>query len=183
MISHISDYFANNYADVSKYTKVCGGLCGIAAAEMAIRTISDLNNIVTGRDGDTEKHNYNLSPNLGGAIFYGLCAANVLPHTALIGSAIFTIYSAAKYWSCREAERSEHMYVSSILIAAPVDALITKIAWPILRDIAWPIVRTAGEIMGSILKSIPIPNHPIWALVGLLGVAIILGKVVYPRFR
>ena len=168
--STISNYVSTNYA--SKFSLGSAIICGGAAIEMALNIFKDINDKAHKRPNAMK----NLSANLGGAIFYGLCAANVISGTAIVGAAIFTIYSLVK---CNDADT----YLSSRLIGKSIRYIYTEIFSPVVHKIA----KIVGDILKpifngiySVLKQIHLPEHPIWYGVFLLGGAILAYKFAIP---
>ncbi len=69
--------------------------CGAAAVELALRTLASLTaskKIDNTPFAEGERSWYVIT-NLAGSIFYGLCAANIVTHSAVAGSILFTAYS------------------------------------------------------------------------------------------
>jgi len=179
MAQAISNLVATYGAWTVAGTVVCAG----AAIEMAIRTIADVGALLR-RGVDRQAVLKNLSADLGGAIFYGLCAVHILPSTAIIGAAIFTIYSIG-------ACDNQDAYYTSQLIGKPIQWLGDNVVMPVINKIVWPILKTIGEIIGNIidgigtimgncLRAITLPDNPIWLAVGALGAAVLVVKVVIP---
>ena len=82
----------------SYWTKCSSALCGIAVAEMGIRTIVDI----------TKSKKDDLSADLSGAIFFAIWASNIVPGFARGGGIIFIGYSRVAdtskndaYWSSK----------------------------------------------------------------------------------
>lgn len=160
----------------------CGALCAAPAIESALHAISNIGtllttkreNAVTFRGYPLDKKtdmSYELSKNLGTAIFYGLCAAEVIPYSTPIGATVFTVYTLVR-------GGDNDAYYTSQILKKPVTLLASGVAWPVVKataKIAGNILLTAAEMAGSILKNIPLPNHPIWVGVVLLGA----GGLVY----
>jgi len=149
---------------------------------MAIRTILDLGEIL--RRGRNGRALNNLSTDLGGAIFYRCCAVNILPGAAIIGVAIFTIYSIS---SCD----NQDAYFTSSVIGKPInwigDHVVVLIAFKIIAPVTLAVIEIVlrifsaiAEVIGNILKAIPLPESPIWIGVGCLGAAVLVVKVVLP---
>jgi len=68
-------------------------ICATASIEIAIKTIKAIPSLSNGEENAYE----NFAKNLGQAIFYAFCAANIVPYTPLIGGAIFTAHSIFTY--------------------------------------------------------------------------------------
>ncbi len=185
----ISSYLQLHY--ISKISVGFGLICCAAVAEMASQIFfKDLPGIIKNRDNhDPEtlkKHRYNLSVNLGGSIFYGLCALNYIPATAIIGASIFLIYSTVV---CKEKDA----YQTSKCLGNFIRICGKDIAWPVLKKIgsitidiltvAERVLSTVGRgighvftAIGKVLAYIPLPNHPIWLGAATMGVAIAIYK-------
>lgn len=157
-------------------------ICAGAAIEMAIRTIVDLGKII--QRGADDRVLKDLSADLGGMLFYGLCAVNIIPYAAIIGAAVFTIYSIS---SCE----NQDAYFASVFIGKPIKWFGDKVAMPFIEKVLWPVIQTIGEIAGKIIKGIgevmknildmiPLPENPVWIGVGAIGVAVLVVKVVLP---
>lgn len=157
-------------------------ICGTAALEMGVRTIVDLGKIIKG--GANDQVLKDLSADLGGTIFYGLCSVEVIPGAAIIGAAIFSAYSIS---SCENRDA----YLTSMLLGKPVRWFGDNVFVPGMEKIVWPIIKVIAEIvgqifngiaeiMGNILKAIPLPENPIWIGVGAIGAAVVVIKVVLP---
>jgi hypothetical protein len=169
-----------NYAHASATTIGFGIAGGFVAAEMAIRAVADMARIISSHDVDQDRNWDNFSANFGGAIFYGLCAANFIPGTPVIGAAIFAIYSLTK-------ELEEDDYLLTILLSRSVKVItdvIEKVSDGIYRAIIKPIsdclfkiLTKIAEIVVRILQAIPLPEHPIWIATGALVTAIVVVKV------
>lgn len=181
MINQIQDYIQDHYP--SKYTFAAGGICLAAAIEMAILVPFNIARISKGARPMFPTHEYQLSANLGGAIFYGLCGLNVIPRTAAIGAGIFTVYSLLEF------ERKE-AYLTSRAIGKTFKFIIETIVSPICEKILVPVLGRISQIgkklltlIGNILVKVPLPHHPVWIGVAILGVAIVIYKFVIPRFQ
>ena len=126
-----------------------GILLGAATTEMALRALSDLVTIAFKENSD--KNRYNLSANLGGFLFYGGCALNLVPGTRVIGAAIFTSYAIYNKYSGREE------YFTAKVIRVPVEKTVKAIntifktlwkyqhwTWYATGFVAFAILKTYG---------------------------------------
>lgn len=141
----------------------------IAVAEMAIRSVGDLMEYFKESNSEKIKDKAldNLSANLGGALFYGMCATNILPGSAVIGGAIFIIHSIL---SCT----NDDAYLSSKIIGKPVHFVVKDVLLPLIDKVASAVFNVLLKL-GDLLL-IPL-KHPIWAGVFLMGAAITTYKV------
>ena len=163
------------YATTSRYTKVAGTICAIAAAEMALRSVSDSFSLLRGDFGLAD----NFSANLGGAVLYGLCSANLLPATPLIGGISYLFYSVIE---CDYA----NSYTSSKIIGKPIKELFIRIIFPAIEDFLLPIMKKVSDVFLKVLSTLAgtiIPRHPVWIAVTLLVSAIFTAKVVLPAIK
>ena len=178
MLNIIKDYVHDNYP--SK-TAIAGGLvCAAAAIEMAVLASYNMSQINNVANGALESLKYNLSANLGGAIFYSLCALNIIPRTAALGAGIFTLYSLIIF-------QSEGAYLTSLLIGKTVKFISEEILVPICEHLLIPIIRRIGDVagrlialIGKLIVKMPLPKHPVWVGVLILGSAIAVYKFGIP---
>jgi hypothetical protein len=108
--------------------------CGIVSIDMAFQAIKQAFDLVRIRawegvevdhhvygdyDDDEETHNpieisiphdrvLNLAGNIQGALFYGACAANILPGAALFGAGLFIIHSQKTYTGILNHDHINH---------------------------------------------------------------------------
>jgi hypothetical protein len=184
---------------------------GIPAIEMAIRTIFDIGMMIEHRNDDDktiyERHAYNLTADLGGAFFYGLLAANVIPMSAVIGGLGFVGYSFVKYffypkqecyWTTRAIFEWPKWAVYSIpkWIIQNIFVPTCKKAWIYLAKPVWdyalqPLVDAIKEFanfafekiqrfftaFSMLLAKVPIRPHPIWRGVAVVVLAIVVYKL------
>lgn len=185
MINQVQNYINDHYP--SKYTLVAGGICLAAAIEMAILVPFDIMRISKTGLSVIEPYQYQLSDqlsaNLGGAIFYGLCGLNIIPRTAAIGAGIFSIYSILNFGN-------KDNYITSHVIGKTFSFILKEIVTPIFKHILEPIVQKILIVVsnllafiGNIFIKIPLTNHPVWLGVVILGAAIGVYKLVIPRFQ
>lgn len=92
-------------------------ICASVTVETGMRGIYDIFKLISlnfKNQKEKEHIKYSLCVNLGCALFYGFCTANVIPGTAILGALIFTIYS-----NCvNSSNKSLHdEYLTSKLIA------------------------------------------------------------------
>jgi hypothetical protein len=151
---------------------VSGAVCIPAALEMALRALKDLGSMLSPpqpsrlmgapqHDKDAVKRSF--SANLGGAVFYGLCATNLIPGTPIVGAVIFAAHSVLtdgknSYISWAVKELCQRTY-NHILVPA----------W---NEVIGPLVRRIYDVIVAILARISLPRHPIWYGVALLAAAI-----------
>lgn len=163
--SHSSSAAAFLGAHMAKHQVTVGaqlasGLCAATAVEMALRLAGNVGSMLSG--DSSEENSYEFSANLGGTLFYGLAAANIIPGSAAGALIIHSIYSVSVY--C--LYKPEQNYLSSRVIGGA----ITELA----RNVVWPIVKTISNVVGKVFSWIGdtlgliIPKSPIW-----LGVVIL----------
>lgn len=185
MLDKIKDYANNHYNKhfTTKTAVAAGIVCASAALEMAILATVNISQINSVSGYALETLKYNLSANLGGAIFYGLCSLNIIPHTAAIGAAIFSVYSVFNF-------EYNGSYLTSRIIGNTVKFISQEIVWPICEHVLFPIIEKIGKIaaelisfIGKLIVNMPLPKHPIWIPVIILGSAILIHQLVWPRLK
>lgn len=172
----VSNFFAANYRGVSNLGIGLGGITGIVAAEMAIRAVGNLMN----GQGAVDKDEF--SSNLAGALFYGLCATNYIPHTAVAGGVVFAVYSLGKWgaknnYICTEIFNRILKGINDYILKPLSDYVITPlfkdVLTPIWNNVVTPIVRGIANVAGAIFNLISLPTNPAWYGVAIIGVAAI----------
>lgn len=180
----VSNLFNNllppTYAAANKITVISGVGCAIVATEMALRALGDLKEMFSDKPKDTTS--YNFSANLGGAIFYGLCATNFIPFTPLIGLSTFVAYSIVTHHSTHFSLISAERYLCANLISKPVVFTAKEVVWPILNKLVLPALEKITTVVYNILRKIPLPRHPVWIGVALLVTGIAAIKLVPPMW-
>lgn len=172
-----------NYATASTATIVAGSFLALVTTEMAVRAIYDGYKMLTPEPGATDDQRERVwksfGANLGGTLFYGMLASNLLPGGPLIGAAIFTVYSAIKY------EEQDTYLITKIIgkISYAVCEAVGKIAvqvWNVVSGILqalceclFNVTRGFFECVYNIVSAIPLPKHPIWIGVAIVAIAII----------
>lgn len=181
MLDSIHEYVKTHYP--THMAKIGGLVCAAAAIEMAILIPSNISQIhhVAGDALDPLK--YALSANLGGAIFYGLCALNIVPKTAAIGSGIFTFYSLIHF-------QSEGTYYTSLAMGKGAEFVTQKMILPLCEHALFPAIRKLAEMakkliemIGTFVIKMPLPQHPAWIGVIVLGAAVVVYQFVLPYFQ
>ena len=171
-----SNFFTANYRGVSNLGVGLGGITGIVAAEMAIRAVG---NLMEGQ-GNVDKNEF--SNNLAGALFYGLCATNYIPHTAVAGGVVFAAYSLGKWggknnYVCTEifnrTLKGINDYILKPLGDYVITPLIDHVLTPIWNNVVTPTVKGIANIAGAIFNLISLPTNPAWYGVAILGAAAI----------
>lgn len=194
---NISDKFlsftntiTDSYSLRSLTYQCAGAACGIVAAEMAIRTVGDL----------IFHHNKSdLSADLAGTLFYGLCAANIVPYTPIIGTSIFVIYSFSKWnakdnYCCTKILNTtvETIYnIVKTVFKAFIDYLVIPvfkhivipicehIIIPLFNHVVVPLAKTIAQIFADIFQVVSLPKNPTWIGVAILVIAIGV-KIINP---
>lgn len=159
----------------SRFVLGCGALCGAAALEMTIRAVgalcmqTNLNINIYGQAPNRE----DLGKDVGGAIFYGLCALNVFPYAPVVGASVFVVYSIGSFY-CRAAD---DRYLLANIIGSTFDAvtvnLCSRVIMPICTHIILPLAEIIYNIVAPIFNLLPRMNHPVW-----LGVAAVVATAV-----
>lgn len=163
-----------------KFTLGSALLCAGVTVETSIRGVYDIFQLMAYKGEDAqekEKIKYNISANLGSALFYGLCAANVIPGSAVLGAAIFSTYSCC-VTNSQKTIKDE--YVLSKMIGQPCHWVVDIVVVPVCEKVIYPIVKTIGEVAYNIITSIPLPKHPIWIASAVLLSAIAVTKFALP---
>ena len=183
MINNISNYVSIHHAWNVTFGSAI--VCAAASAEMGIRAAIDVLKMMgTIEKKQNEDVSYNFSANLGGSLFYGLCAANIIPGTSIVGASIFSIYSVCVY----DPKKSvEDQYITTKIIGAGADLAKTLLNWtwnhivsPICEHIICPVLRKIFNVVTTILSYISLPKHPIWYALGALATAIVVAKFALP---
>ena len=157
----------------SRFSLGAGFVGGVAALEMFIRIFKDIKDC---RDGE-EMGPKNLSKDIGGTLFYGLLAANIVPYTAIAGASIFVIYSLLR----GDPKDYPDAYLTSKAIHKSVTTVFNfvkdHIISPIAEHVLWPLCKKIGEVIEfvfnnfvwpiasgivSLLSKIQLPKEPIW---------------------
>lgn len=162
------------YENTNRYTRLCGIICGMASAEMAIRAVGNAWNLYV--NGPTEALKYCFSANLGGAVFYGISALNPIPGVTSIAGTIFSFYSYL-HFKFQEKE----IYFISEVVGRAVNVIVETMSK--VFEIVEPILRTIADYSYKIIEMIPLHKHPVWAGVGILLTAIFIMKIVVPYIR
>ena len=175
-MSHLIQSLGSHYPSLA----VAGGaiLSGVAAIDMAQRAVRDL-----GRLQEAEGLQ-DFSANLGGALFYGICAANIVPYTAVLGAVGFSAYSLA-------FKNDRDMYATSKIwgnfLQTIIDYTFVPLADHVILPLCnWvndhvltPLARTIMDVAAAIFKVISLPQHPVWYGVAAL-VALAVTYTVFP---
>lgn len=132
-------------------------ICVIATTELALRALDYL--IHSESRPHTRLDSYNFSANLSGALFYGLCAANIISGTAVLGGIAFTIYSLFTSAS----HHRDDTYITSLAIRN-----IIKVPLIAVGHLACAVT----DITFNIVRNIHLPEHPSWYFTGALVAAV-----------
>lgn len=165
----------NGYTNANQATRFCGFINFAASAEMAYCAAKGI--LAAMKGPITENLQYNLSANLGGAIFYGLCAANPFPGGAALGATIYTIYSfcnPSAYFTAgiiNDTAHFIHDWMITPFNEKIFEPLGEHVIEPLIKKIAF-VFRTTFALM---LK-IPLPKHPVWIGIAILVAATCLYK-------
>jgi len=131
------------------------------ALEMALRIFKDLHTIATADDNKAAKTS--LSANIGGAAFYGLCALNLVPGTAIVGAAIFTAHALIL---------DDHTHLTSRVVKEIGTRAYNHVIEPAWTNIVQPVAQRIYDFIVTVLQHIHLPRHPVWYGVALLATAI-----------
>lgn len=188
MIESFNQFTQTNYQ--SRIAIVAAAIPFAVAIESALHAIKDVAN--GNQDGD-------LSKNVGTAVFYGLCAAHIVPGSHYIGAAAFALYAVGTF-------EKKDSYVTAQLIGHPLKTILTlalplmetlgtlfektftfigvHVLSPLCLGIIMPLIKKINECVAPILKGLgdlfkKLTEHPIWFAVGALVVVAIAYKYVY----
>ena len=167
---------SNVFNSTSYWTKGSSALCGIVMGEMGIRTIIDI----------TQNKKEDLSADLSGALFYGMCASNIVPGFARLGSLVFIIYSYSygmftdtsernEYWSSKAVHfLAEKIY--EVLVFTKIGECINFIFEKWVECYSFIYEKTYNGL-NFIKNYLNIEDHPTWVgvafLISCIGVYII----------
>jgi len=165
-----------NYVGASALAIGSGVLCAAAATEMVLQTIGEAVSYLS--NGPVSMNN--VSANIGGAIFYGLCAANIIPGTSFLGAFIFTCYSIIKNHTADDYVLTKFLQHTFTLITDVTRSVVDNVIAPLYKKIVRPVLIAIIDVVDAIVSAIPLPEHPVWQGVALLGTAIIIVKVALP---
>lgn len=179
-----------NYRNASRMV-VGSALVGAAVVtEMACRTISDGIAILRHDTGNYEQSlatlKDNFSANLGGVLFYGICASNVIPGIAALGAVIFAGYSIFKrdaaddYLTTQFIKHTDK--VVSDLVTPSLDFVVAT-ASNLLKAALKTMTKVhelLSTVTDAILSVISLPEHPVWIATSCLVTAIVVIKVAFP---
>lgn len=163
MIVNILNNVINSYP--SQISLGAGIIGGTAALEMFVRIFKDI------KDRNME----NLSKDLGGTLFYGLLAANIVPYTAVAGATIFITYSllyGKKHQYNNDpylTSQAIHKFVNTLLnrVIKPIAEKVSDVVEFVFNKIIWPAVSGIAKAFSFI-----IPKEPIWF--GVTAVVILI---------
>ena len=146
----VTNYIAANHT--TKCALIGGGLCAIAAAELAVRVLHNLYQVVT---NDPARHHQKfgetVSRNFGGMVLFGACATNAIPGLAALG-AIVLIGNAFL-----SQESDDALVITKATRALqPIAREFGNTAWNITKDLAsaaWNLTSAFFETIGNIVKN------------------------------
>ena len=107
-----------------------------------------------------------FSADLGGAIFYGMCATNIVPGSAVVGATIYTVYSFLKISDKRGGD-----YLTAFVIGKSLHTIADWVIQPLFKHFIFPLTERIWNVVSAILKRISLPKHPIWWGVAVLVLA------------
>lgn len=170
----IASSIVQNYATVGKAQIACGVFGAAVAVEMAFRAVQNAIAWSKAEPGAVDDVKTDLSANIGGAIFYGVAAANILPGTAVLGAVTFTLYSLFFL--------DEEDYFLTEVIHKITDKVIIPIVDKVC-DCLNPIITAISDVVTAIFKRIDMPETVVWLPATLLIGTIVVVKVVLPSLR
>lgn len=123
---------------------------GIAAMEMAVRTIVDLGRIVANQKNAAE----DFGKDLAGAVLYGITATNFLPGAGVIASLVFVIHSTYKAYDRAERKLPNNDYYLSNLVGVPIKAILDYTVVPCIGKLG-KVLEKVCEAACKILAQCP----------------------------
>ena len=154
----------------SRWSLGGGVVCAIAAVEMGAWALGDLFKLVTGKS--TAVTTTDLSTNLAGTAFYGLCAANIVPYTPMIGAVLCVFKALLQTDGANTYRFFQLIHDVGSLIENFVGTLCNWTIVPLWNHVLEPICN--GIL--ALLKRIPLPQNPAWIGVALLITAAVVYK-------
>jgi len=144
-----------------------GVICGLTAAEAALRLIGNIFSPADPAIADPKETKREISRNLGKAIFYSLCAANIVPGTAFIGASIFACRSI---FSSVKADKES--------LTAKCFRVPTTWALGVVSEMTFlPAVKTENFFLKGLLGTIGLEPTDAW-----LGVATFIPAYYYRNY-
>ena len=174
MIQTVTNHIYTGYP--TWQAKTAFAMCAIPAAEMAIRLLGNCLALssVKLKKNDQELLVKNVSKNLAGALFYGICATNAVPYSSYGGAVIFSLYAASKH-------TKKDSYSTARLIGTPISYIGTEILFPFLeaiKNIASAIPTPFLNLAGRLFNAISLPKNPAW-----YGVLALVAAIIVIRFN
>lgn len=154
------------YSAVTYYPSVfslCGGLiCAAAAAEIAHR-------LFTAMQDETQPSQDHIRQEAGRAIFFSLCATNLVPYTAFLGGLIFYLHSwITLLWD--KTHKQEAYTLSAFLVIGTVET--AKALWPYLLSLA----ERTYLLLSKSPSIISLKEKEVWRFTALLTAVIFITK-------
>lgn len=163
MINHVMQFVQTTYPTPGALAQF--GCCALPATEMAVRALKNLIDlgIANPQTADDRKKydkiGSDLAKNLSGALFYGLCAAQIVPYSATIGTICFIAYSTFKVSVSSDLKNE---YKASVLLGYPLSFIFEHIVWKLFIVIGdgfektWNVIplksaTAKASIMASVL--------------------------------
>lgn len=152
----------------SLFYKTAFGITAGIAIESAIRIPIDAYNVLfNSHTAALEKaHKWDLSANLGGALFYVACAVNIIPYSAVLGAALFTTYALVR---CEEKDNYSPYIMAKIIgktikqIGPAINFVVrtlTRLALKTLRALG-TIFNETFQVVGEVLSFIARKIEPV----------------------
>lgn len=180
----VTNYIAHNHT--TNLALGSGVLCALVAIESAGRVLQNLFQAATNAPAyQNPTFGDNVGKNLGGAVFFGLCASNTIPRTAALGAFIFFMNAMGK-------PDADALLTTRILHnVRPLASGAGNAAWKIIKavaeavghvvkgifDFVWNVMCAVGSVLNPIFKVI-IPSSPVTFAATALAIAVIVYKGV-----
>jgi len=158
MINPITDYISAHHS--TKLLVATGGICALAATEMAVRTIANFFQLAQ-NNNQTEKNQIaeNLSRNLFGTALFGMFASNAIPHLSVIGALIFAGNALVN-------NNEDALFVTKFVrVFKPVATVLVDAGGDFLYRL-WQLVSGIFEVIGDLLS-------PVFSFLGNILYAVI----------
>lgn len=174
-VSEISNTLATfGRSCISSPAMAVRGFIAVAAAEMAIRSILDIGKMITAQPKQRQAAFNDFSADLGGAVFYGLAAANIVPASGLIAGIIFVAHSTFKCCKRENNSQVNNDYFMANAIGFTVKGMWDRAICPIVNHIIGPVAEKIWIAIGCIFEclgkalGVIVNIHPVWGGVSLL---------------
>lgn len=177
------------FAGASRTTIGCSVACAVLAAQEALSALSNTFYLVNHRNDQGQRNQQvfnHLTGNITGALFYGACAANLVPGSAVVALGWFALHSIK-----RNAEPKGELAPGNLIgnvfddvVSAAYDFITTPRAYNpitlVLTYAAIPLLRKISDVFGAIYRFVTSPKTVVVAALfaGAFGVA----QYVLPKY-